>query len=108
MRMPPVQDTTASSLTHVRTLYEYTQDSRRAGYSCGHRFVPYFTGKPIKIEIVKDEDAPRQPAPSAPHTPSLLQRLGGGVTKPVTAAAPPQYAFVHHYLSVEIDSSLFS
>ncbi|KAI0090388.1 hypothetical protein BDY19DRAFT_769745 [Irpex rosettiformis] len=46
--------------------------------------------KPIKIEIVKDEDAPKQPPPLPVAPPSLLQRLGGTTTKVAAAAAPPQ------------------
>lgn len=49
--------------------------------------LPCDIGRPIKIEIVKDEDdKPR--APEKAPVPSLLQRLGG-VVPPKAAAAPP-------------------
>ncbi|KAI0696835.1 hypothetical protein BC835DRAFT_841992 [Cytidiella melzeri] len=44
--------------------------------------------KPIKIEIVKDEDAPSQTAIVPPAPPSLLQRLGGPATNGKANAAP--------------------
>lgn len=68
------------------------------------RWSATYAGKPIKIEIVKDEDAPSRAPPPPAAPPSLLQRLGGATPKGAAAATSGPYVYILNYVSWSLNS----